>query len=72
LRIVVRDDGRGIDAQVLASGVEGHWGLVGMRERAGRIGGQLKVRSRIGAGTEVELSVPARVAFARERPDRSG
>lgn len=66
LRIVVRDDGRGIDAQVLKSGTEGHWGLVGMRERAARIGAQFKVWSKVGAGTDVELSVPASVAFARD------
>jgi len=63
MRIVVRDNGRGIDQQILASGREGHWGLSGMRERAERIGAHLKVLSRVGMGTEVELCVPARVAF---------
>src|SRR5262249_31974449 len=38
MRIVVRDNGSGIDQQILASGREGHWGLSGMRERAERIG----------------------------------
>jgi signal transduction histidine kinase len=63
VRILVRDDGVGIDPTVLESGREGHWGLAGMRERAERIGGTLRVWSRAGAGTEVELTVPARVAF---------
>jgi hypothetical protein len=63
LRILVRDDGRGIDTRVIQSGREGHWGLSGMRERAGRIGARLKVMSRAGAGTEVELRVPGGVAF---------
>src|SRR5262249_18937044 len=36
LRILVRDDGRGIDPQVLRAGRDGHWGLSGMRERAER------------------------------------
>jgi signal transduction histidine kinase len=63
LRILVRDDGTGIDPQVLASGRDGHWGLSGMRERAERIGAKLKVLSRPGAGTEVELRVPGKVAF---------
>jgi signal transduction histidine kinase/ligand-binding sensor domain-containing protein len=63
VRILVRDDGVGIDPEVLESGREGHWGLPGMRERAERIGGTLRVWSRAGAGTEVELSVPARIAF---------
>jgi signal transduction histidine kinase len=63
LRLLVNDDGVGIDAQVLRSGRDGHWGLSGMRERAERIGARLKVRSRAAAGTEVELTVPGRVAF---------
>ena len=63
LRLVVNDDGCGIDSEVLESGRDGHWGLAGMRERAERIKARLKVRSRVGSGTEVELSVPAGVAF---------
>ncbi len=64
LRLLVRDDGRGIDPQVLEAGRDGHWGLSGMRERAERMGARLKVLSRAGAGTEVELSVPNEIAFA--------
>jgi signal transduction histidine kinase len=63
LRVLVRDDGCGIDPQVLRAGREGHWGLSGMRERAEDIGARLKVRSRLTDGTEVELSVPGQVAF---------
>jgi signal transduction histidine kinase len=63
LRILVRDDGCGIDPRVLESGRDGHWGLSGMRERAERIGAKLKVLSRVGGGTEVELRVPNNVAF---------
>ena len=63
LRVRVRDDGKGIDAEVLRTGRDGHWGLSGMRERSERIGGRLRVWSRPGAGTEVELSVPGHVAF---------
>lgn len=63
LRVLVRDDGCGIDPQVLYSGREGHWGLPGMRERSQCIGGSLRLRSRMGAGTEVELTVPAAIAF---------
>jgi signal transduction histidine kinase len=67
LRLVVRDDGCGIDAGILASRAVGPCGLPGMRERAGRIGGKLRVRSRPGAGTEVELSVPGGIAFQDSR-----
>lgn len=69
LRIVVRDDGAGIDPQVLHGGREGHWGLSGMRERSEGIGATLRLRSRIGAGTEIELSVPGAVAFERHGHD---
>lgn len=63
LRVLVRDNGCGIDPQVLRSGRDGHFGLSGMRERAGRIGAKLKVWSREAGGTEVELAVPSQVAF---------
>ena len=70
LCVLVRDDGRGVDPQVVRAGSDGHWGITGMRERAQRIGGTLKIRSRADAGTEVELRIPARVAFERhERRD---
>lgn len=72
LRVLVRDDGCGIDRQVLEAGRDGHWGLSGMRERARRIGAPLKVFSRHGAGTEVELRVPGDIAFvsAKSAPKR--
>ena len=66
LRILVEDDGCGIDSQVLHSGRNGHWGLTGMHERAEGIGGNLKVMSRARAGTEVELHLPGQVAFESE------
>lgn len=62
-RIVVRDNGRGIAPDIAQSGREGHWGLSGMRERANDIGARLKVYSRAEGGTEVELSLPSRLAF---------
>ena len=56
----IRDDGRGIDPAVLSAGERpGHWGLAGMRERAARIGARLDIWCRPGAGTEVELRMPA-------------
>jgi signal transduction histidine kinase len=62
-RIVVRDNGRGIDPEVLRSGRDGHWGLSGMRERSDKIGARLQVLSAAGAGTEIDLTVPAGAAF---------
>ena len=46
-----------------AGGKPAHFGLTGMRERATRLGGHLQVWSKPGAGTEVELRVPASVAY---------
>ena len=69
LRLHVRDDGDGIDPQVASSGTDGHWGIAGMRERAEKIGARFTIRSRHGAGTEIELTVPAKVAFDRGATD---
>src|SRR4029077_11831702 len=63
LRVLVRDDGCGIEPGILQSGRDGHWGLSGMRERAEQIGARLHVYSSGAAGTEVELSVPGHIAF---------
>jgi signal transduction histidine kinase len=66
LTIRVRDDGIGVDPQILARGQRpGHWGLPGMRERSESFGGHLHVWSEGNAGTEVELRVPANVAYAQ-------
>jgi len=63
-RLRIRDNGKGIDRKVLDEGArQGHWGLPGVRERSNRIGARLKLWSEPGAGTEVELTVPARIAY---------
>ena len=67
-RLRVRDDGKGIDAAVLsAQSREGHYGLPGMRERATLIGGKLTIWSEVDAGTEVEVRVPANIAYVTSR-----
>ena len=66
LKLSVSDDGHGIDPHILEVGREGHWGLIGMRERAQKINSQLKVWSRPGAGTKIELIVPDYVAFQKD------
>jgi len=77
LRLRIRDDGKGMDAQVLNNkGRSGHWGLPGMRERATLVGGQLQVWSQLNSGTEIELTVPASIAYlssvARESKKQTG
>jgi signal transduction histidine kinase len=56
LQLRVRDDGCGFDPQ--AQNGDGHFGLIGMRERAQEIGGELQIRSEAAAGTEVIVNVP--------------
>jgi signal transduction histidine kinase len=63
LRLRVRDNGKGIDPKHLQAGRDGHWGLPGMRERAQQIGAQFEMWSEVGAGTEVELSIPGSIVY---------
>jgi signal transduction histidine kinase len=65
LSLRIRDDGEGMDQETLASGRSGHWGIPGMRERAQKIGARLELFSRPTSGTEVQLTIPARLAYAK-------
>jgi signal transduction histidine kinase len=58
----IRDNGCGIEPHVLEKGLDDHWGLAGMRERATRIGGSLRIVSTAMLGTEVQLSIPGTIA----------
>ena len=70
-RLRIRDDGKGVDSRVLQpGGVAGHWGVRGVRERAQQIGARLEFWSEAGAGTEVELTVPAAMAYEKARERR--
>jgi signal transduction histidine kinase len=72
LRMRIRDDGIGITSEILQKGARAHhFGLQGMRERAQRIGGVLKIWSREAAGTELELTVPATRAYHDYRAKRT-
>lgn len=57
VKVAVRDNGCGMDQEAVRGRQDGHWGLLGMRERAESIGAQFTIWSRIGAGTEVEISL---------------
>jgi len=68
LRVLIRDNGKGMDANVLKEGGQpGHWGLPGVRERAKQIGARLDFWSEAGAGTEVQLTVPVSVDSEKPR-----
>ena len=72
LVVRVRDDGIGINQEVVVKGKKGHFGVPGMLERANRIGAKLRFNS-TSAGTEVELIVPRNLIFANGKlaPQRS-
>jgi signal transduction histidine kinase len=66
LTVSVHDDGRGLNRRVARDGYRhGHWGLIGMRERAERLGARLSTDSGAGVGTTVTLVIPARRAYRK-------
>jgi signal transduction histidine kinase/ligand-binding sensor domain-containing protein len=70
-RLRVVDNGKGIDPAVLsAGGRAGHHGLPGINERAELAGGKLSVWSRLDSGTEIELTIPASIAYTKPAPAR--
>jgi signal transduction histidine kinase len=66
LPLRIRDNGKGIDPQVLGAGGRiRHHGLPGMRELAKLVGGKLAIWSALDSGTEIELTISAAVAYAK-------
>jgi ligand-binding sensor domain-containing protein/two-component sensor histidine kinase len=63
VRLRVTDDGQGFDVDTMTAGNSGHYGLIGMQERAARLGGRVTITSSA-SGTVVEASVP----YGRQRP----
>jgi signal transduction histidine kinase len=64
----VRDDGQGIDAELMDGHRARHFGLAGMRERAEQIGGHFEVWSEPGMGTEVALMMPGAAVYETPSP----
>jgi len=62
-RMRIRDDGQGIPPEVLQAGRRGHYGLSGMRERAQQTGVKLQIWSGARAGTEIDVTVAASIAY---------
>jgi len=56
--VKIRDDGTGFDPESVSASAAGHYGLMGMKERITRVGGQLTLNSRPGAGAEVTFHIP--------------
>jgi signal transduction histidine kinase len=72
LGVRIRDDGKGLDEHVLRDkGRSGHWGLPGMRERAKLVGGQMEIWTELDSGTEIELRIPASIAYGTSAKGQS-
>jgi len=67
LVLVVNDNGRGFESNGAFSALNGHYGLLGMRERAGHMGGQMELSSLPSRGTSVTLSVPLAREYEHSR-----
>jgi len=68
LTVTFSDDGVGMDpAVVAAGGKDGHFGLIGMRERTKKMGGRLSTANLDGGGLRTTLTVPGGIAYLRER-----
>lgn len=62
IRLEVKDDGVGFDVHAVDR--SGHFGLLGMQERAQLVGGTLRVTSALGQGTSVDFASPIRLDSA--------
>ena len=74
--LFIRDSGPGVNNEVLTRAVSGHFGILGMKERAKRISSKLTVLSREAAGTSISLRVAGHLAYVesgsmRQRLKRS-
>jgi signal transduction histidine kinase len=60
LRLHVEDDGCGFEPKDAFTSTHGNFGLIGMRERAERLEGELRLVSQPGKGTRLDVTVPLR------------
>lgn len=67
--MIIEDDGVGFDPNVAH---EGKWGLIGMRERLGLLGGKLEIESDSGEGTTIFVRTPLAIPGAERDEENSG
>jgi signal transduction histidine kinase len=66
LSLSLKDNGVGIDPEVVDTGRPGHFGIQGMRERSARIRARISITSTLNSGTQIALVVPGDVVYRRE------
>jgi signal transduction histidine kinase len=62
----IQDDGKGFDLETCAGPKDGHFGLLGIRERAERLGGQVRITSLSGNGTTIRVQIPCQAANSNQ------
>jgi glucose-6-phosphate-specific signal transduction histidine kinase len=72
LRLCFKNNGIGIDPNILETGRAGHFGLQGMMERSARIRAKITISSSRNSGTEVILRVPGEIAYERAHQPLTG
>ena len=72
LSFAVVDDGRGFDTSVTQGSATGHFGLLGMRERAKSFNGTVSIVSSPGSGTEISVVLEERAGYDFGEDDRQG
>ena len=72
LTLTIVDDGRGFDPSVAQGSATGHFGLLGMRERARAFNGSVSIASAPGNTTEISVILEDRVGhdFGEDSADR--
>jgi signal transduction histidine kinase len=58
IALQIKDDGRGFDPRACAGPKDGHFGLLGIKERTERLGGQVAIASAPGRGASVRVEIP--------------
>jgi len=75
VRLSVRDDGCGMSGDANPGGQAGHYGLIGMKERASQIGAEFELVSHPGRGTRISVQVPVTretyITSSQERQEAS-
>jgi signal transduction histidine kinase len=54
----IKDDGKGFTPETCAGPKDGHFGLLGIRERVQRMGGQVEITSAPDTGTTIQVEIP--------------
>ncbi len=61
--LCIKDNGKGINPAIVEVGRQAHFGLRGMKERAERVGGRLRIVTSASTGTAITIRVPGAISY---------